>query len=232
MLRTIITSVGFADFLALTLPYNRHHWGQVCVLTTPADTDTQKVAVANNAFFFATDNFYKDGAKFNKFLALEECLDHFGRHGIICLVDADVFWPRSVPFSNWRRGHIYSFKRRRLLLDTTAPIPPEPEWQHLPLDPQFGECLGFTQIFHSNDPHLGRPPWHRIDITHAALGDSYFQARWPLRNRIWIDQDVLHLGNYANNWLGRVVQHRDGSIPDNAEQLAKDVENLKKVVWG
>lgn len=231
MFRTIVTSVGFADFLALTLPWNKHHWRHLCVLTSPDDTATQEVASQNGALIYATNSFYKDGARFNKFLALEECLDFFGRYGLLCLVDADVFWPRSVPFSNYRRGHIYSFKRRRLLLDVTRPIPPEREWPTLPLDPQVGECLGFTQIFHANDPHLGKAPWHRIDIHHAALGDSYFQAKWSLRDRIWIDQDVLHLGNYANNWLGRVVPHRDGSLPRDAEQLVRDVDALKDNIW-
>lgn len=231
-IRTLITCVDFSDFLALTLPYNRHHWKDVLVLTAPHDAETIKVAEANRAAVYATNTFYKNGARFNKFAALEEALDVFGRHGILALVDADIFWPKKLVHLNWVRGMLYSFKRRRLLLDVTQPIPPEEEWPKLPLDPQYGECLGFTQIFHADDYyHLGKPPWHRLDLEHAALGDCYFQMRWPHRNKMWLNYDVLHLGDYANNWIGRVVKHRDGRVPTHAEQRKTDLVILKDQLW-
>lgn len=126
-LRIIVTCVDFADFLALTLPWNRHHWKEVVVLTSHHDEATVKIAKANGASVYQTDAFYFRGAKFNKFMALEECINFFGRHGVMGFVDADIFWPKRMPYINWCRGYIYSFKRRRLLYDVTAPIPPERE---------------------------------------------------------------------------------------------------------
>ena len=235
MLRTIITSVGFGDFLSLTLPWNRHHWQEVMVLTSPADSESATVARANGASVYATNAFYTGGAKFNKYLAIEECLDHFGRHGVICLVDVDIFWPKILPpFSRWRRGNIYSFRRRRLLVDVTAPIPPENEWHKLPMQLLTDKCFGFTQIFWADDPVLGKPPWHPVDITHAGLGDNLFQNKWPSHARVWLERDVLHLGDHGNNWLGRVVSDRNGRVPDNAGQLLEEVRNVQRSItwWG
>ena len=235
MLRALITSVNFSDFLALTLPWNRHHWSEVMVLTTPADTNTQEVAHAHGASVYVTNSFYRDGAKFNKYLAIEEALNHFGRHGVLCLIDVDIFWPKHLPpFHYWKPNRIYSFRRRRLLLDVTAPIPPEKEWYKLPMHLLTDKCFGFTQIFWADDPVLGPPPWHPLDITHAGLGDNLFQNRWPLESRVWLERDVLHLGDHGNNWLGRVVPGRDGKLPDNAGPLLEEVRAVQGSIswWG
>lgn len=235
-LRAVIVSVDFGDLLALTLPYNRHHFEEVMVITTPGDTLTQKVAWANRALVYATDLFYKSGARFAKFAALERALDAFGRYGWLALIDADILWPHVLPSTALMPNKIYSLRRRRLLFKITVPVPPEHEWVGLPIDPQStnplsGECMGFTQVFHASDNHLPLPPWHDTTLTTAALGDSYFQSYWPLYNRVWLDCDCLHLGEYAINWCGRVTPYIDGSIPRDADKLRAEAERLKDSLW-
>lgn len=95
-LRAIMVCVDYSDLLAVTLPYNRHHFEDVMVVTSHSDRATQDVAVQNDAKLFMTSAFYRDGAKFNKWRALEEGLDAFGRRGWLCLMDADVLWPKQL----------------------------------------------------------------------------------------------------------------------------------------
>ncbi len=47
-LRVVIVCVDYSDYLALTLPYNRHHFDEVLVITTSTDVITREVAKAND----------------------------------------------------------------------------------------------------------------------------------------------------------------------------------------
>lgn len=230
-MKAVIVSVDFGDLLEVTLPYNRHHWSEVLVVTTPSDQYTIRVARDNEAKVYTTTSFYDNGAAFNKFKPLEEGLSFLGRNGWIALVDADVLWPKTFPPYRLVKGRLYSFLRRRLLLDVTQDIPKEEEWPSLPLDPQYSECMGFTQIFHASDRHLGPSPWHRLDLSHAALGDSLFQQKWPLHAKTWMNAEVLHLGNYAENWMGRVTKYRNGTTPANADTIFNQNHELKQSLW-
>lgn len=251
-IRAVVVCVDFADLLAVSLPYNRHHFSDVLVVTTKEDTQTHQVARENRADCFFTPAFYQGGAAFAKFAALECALDHFGRHGWMALVDADTLWPRQLPesatgyapagsrkppyqFRDWYKERIYSFRQRRLLLDVTAPVPDEMEWGSLPLDPQdpnvHAECMGFTQVFHCSARSLPRPPWHDVSLPTAALGDSYFQRHWDLSLKTWLDGAVLHLGDFARNWCGRVTPYRDGSLPDRARERDRENDQLKSNLW-
>jgi hypothetical protein len=79
-MRAAIVSVDFGDLLEITLPYNRHHFTEVMIVTTPADWRSQEAARNNNAGLYVTDTFYAQGEDFNKWAALEEALDQYGRH--------------------------------------------------------------------------------------------------------------------------------------------------------
>lgn len=251
-MRAILVSVDYTDILSITLPYNRHHFDEVLVVTSPEDAPNIAGLCANNqANLFCTDAFYRDGATFNKWLALEAGLDSMGRSGWICLMDADVLWPKTARFTpggqdsldvsglgmregcsiRLRPGHLCTPRRRMLLdLNTTYTIckvfPPEERvWSNFPLHPQSREFAGYTQIFHASDPHLGPPPWHQTDWRHAGGADSFFQAKWPISHKIRPPFEVLHLGPAGTNWCGRVSPYLDGSIPpsaaDRADQLRK-----------
>src|SRR5271165_5034841 len=91
-----MTCVDYAPLLSVTLPYNRHHFQEVWVVTAQRDTATQEVALRNGARVHITDAFYRRGAFYNKWLALEEGLDAMGRSGWLCIMDADVLWPRNL----------------------------------------------------------------------------------------------------------------------------------------
>jgi hypothetical protein len=228
-LRAIVVSVDFADLLAVTLPYNRHHFEDVLIVTSTADKDTPRVARDYQAKVFATESFYEPGAVFNKHKSLEEGLDYMGRYGWICLLDADVLWPCELPSRfPLSRGRIYGPSRREMKDLSGLVVPDESKWEQFPIWPPCPCPLlgGFSQIFHADD--AGHPPWHDLNWRHAGGGDTVFQQRWPIRNRIRLPFAVLHLGPVGVNWCGRTMPYLDGSVPpESGDRMTRLLEFVK-----
>ena len=246
-LRAIIVSVDYADLLSITLPYNRHHFQDVMVVTSYNDEATVKIAKDNAAHVYQTNAFYTDGAVFNKFRALEEGLDAFGRYGWLCIMDADVLWPKHIDW-NWphmevpkfnpdikvwdgsvgpRKGYLYT-PLRRMCEDITH-IPHEPYWKSYPLHPQQVEWAGYTQIFHAEDRHLPTSPWHEVNWKHAGGADSFFQQRWPVSHKLRPSFECLHLGPAGTNWCGRVSAYADGTVPEESDARLLSLRNFMRV---
>lgn len=240
-MRAIITSVDFGDILSITLPYNRHHFTDVFVVTTPQDHLTMKAANDCGAHILTTELFHAGGAPFAKYAALEWGLDQMGRHGWLCLMDADTMWPRRVPCDevdgavpSWypEAGNLYTPKRR-IWPDVTKPVPSESEWRRLRYHHYHAEWSGYTQIFYAKDRHLGPSPWHETDWAHAAGGDSFFQMKWPPQNKLRPPFEVLCLGpDNAQNWCGRSMPYTDGTLPEGAAERQAEVMRMLKARQG
>ncbi len=207
LVNAVIVCADYADYLLVTLPYNRHHFKRVVVVTAPADYETTRVCLQNVAECLVTDAFFRDGDPFNKYRALEEGLDKLGRERWISIMDADVLWPKAVEH-RYEEGRIYS-PLRRMYDGLLSQLPHETYWKQYPhhrlhRHPRWhGHLSGYTQIFHASDPALGKPPWHRLDLPTAQGGDTYFQDLWPADRRVRPSWEVLHLGPARANWAGR-----------------------------
>jgi hypothetical protein len=230
-LHAIMVSVDYTDLLSLTLPYNRSHFRHVTIVTSHKDyPNIVPIADAYDAQVLATDLFWHAGASFNKFLALEWGLSRIGRKGWICIMDADVLWPKHASDDLariLRPGFLYSPLRRMFPTIPTSPseIPSEVEWGNYPVHPNVREHAGYTQIFHADDPVLGSPPWHQCDWKHAGGADSFFQAKWPNDRKIRPTWYVLHLGPCGENWMGRVTPI-NGTTPPNTEERRGRVSRI------
>jgi hypothetical protein len=200
-LRAICVAVDYADILSLTLPYNRHHFDEMMIVTAPTDFATIHLAYEHKCELYITNSFYDDGADFNKWKALEQGLDEFGRRGWMCLLDADVLWPKKIPEYKLQTGDLYTPVRRMCM---ELRIQPEAEWKYYKIHPNIAEFAGYSQIFHALDPHLGEKPWHEINWRHAGGADSFFQMKWPVESKVRPPFEVLHLGPAGTNWCGRV----------------------------
>lgn len=204
-MNAIIVCVDYAAELAITLPYNRHHFERVLVVTEERDKATRDTAASWHADVCCTDAFRANGARFNKFAAMEEALTECDyRHGWLCIMDADVLWPRAAPLE-LRVGCLYT-PRRRMCPDVR--LVPESEWRRYPLHRNDAEHAGYSQVFHCDDPVLGAPPWHDVTWSHAGGADSFFQRKWREHNKVRPPWECLHLGEAGTNWCGRGEEDR------------------------
>lgn len=221
-MRAICVCVDYSDILAITLPHNRHHFTDVMIITTSRDKDTYSVAVKNGCTLYVTDDFYADGAYFNKWRCLEQGLEAFGREdGWLCIMDADILWPEIVD-CYFEEGNIY-VPRRHMHEDTTKPIPLQHEW----LDCEYHLCdewLGYSQIFHCADPVLEDKPWFPSTIPHAAIADMQFVERWSEEKRLRPRFEVLHVGESHRNWCGRTTPFVNGAVAAEAEVRRKNYQ--------
>lgn len=225
-MKAILVSVDYADILDITLPYNRHHFSDIVVVTTPEDIETRLVALRNACRVHMTNAFYTYGADFNKWAALEEGIDVLGRRGNICIMDADVLIPKLAVVQTFP-GFLQT-PLRRMMVDLSLPVPEEATWHKFPLHPQQREFAGYMQVFSAEDTWLGPSPWHQTTWRHAGGADSFFQDKWPQNCKIRPGYEVLHLGQAGVNWCGRSSKYVDGTTPKGSlERFAK----LKKYIF-
>lgn len=224
----IVVSVDYAGELALTLPRASPHFDRIVVISTPQDHATAAVVRSiPNAELFLTDAFYRRGALFNKWLALEEGFDRLGREGWVVVMDADVVVPKNCGqalAAVVQSGCLYT-PRRRMLYEPAGVDVDRLDWKTLPLH-QDTEFAGYFQCFSCDDPVLGRPPWWDVNWRHAGGADSYFAMKWKRRNQVRPNFEVLHLGVDGANWCGRSTPRLDGSLPPDAAARAAQLKDF------
>lgn len=228
-MRAILVSVDYGDVLALTLPHNRHHFSDVMVVTAPRDAETIDAAEAAGARIFLTESFWEGGADFNKFRALEQGLDAFGREGWLAIMDADVLWPRDVGMREqgetikWHppggngptvcqdRGTLCAPLRR---MWASFPRNPLPVRHTDALVPLFGPAVDGSgepirgKIGHVRVPaeeRWGRFPLHR-NVGEWAGYSQIFHADDPVlraRGTPWHETDWRHAGG-ADSFFQRL----------------------------
>lgn len=252
-MRAITVAVEYTDLLAITLPYNLHHFEKFYIVTDLASYPSVMEVVASlpehlqqPVKVFPTNLFYDNGAIFNKWLALEWGLDKMGRHGWICQLDADILLPEGLKWNEKRVGTqeileltnssslraylggylIVPWRRIAPLPLPSGIVPPESEWSNYRLYRER-EFAGYSQIYHADDPVLGPAPWHETNWVHAGGADSFFQAKWPMDLRIRPNFEVLHLGSPGVNWCGRTEPYVAGGRPDNAQVRLAQLEEYK-----
>ena len=229
-IRVVSVCVDYGDLAALTIPWNRHHFAEHWIVTTPEDTLTRVVAEQYGCQVHLTREFYYKGAEFAKWRALEMALDVIGRHSWMLMLDADVCWPRDAGERmeaagvRLEPGRLYGGNRRMLLTNPPLPeVPDEQTWDRLPLHPNVGEWAGYTQLFHADDPVLPKGHWHDTNWRSCGASDSFFQQRWPPERKVKLPFEVLHIGEAGVNWYGRSAPYIDGrpAHPESAERRRK-----------
>lgn len=219
MIRSVTVCVDYSDILELTLPYNKHFISETIIVTAEHDTRTIEVAQQHGAQCHVTDAFYRRNAAFNKFYAIEEALDVFGRHGWILLMDADIAIPQlHHPFIP-QMGYIYT-PHRRVMEVYKDGIPEERRWRQFKRPKANEEFSGYFQLFNAADPVLVRAPWHSVIWRIAGGNDMKFYNKWPVTKQVRPPFEVLHLGPPFVNWAGRVSPYRDGTVDPRAKERA------------
>ncbi len=229
-MQAILVCVDYADMLEITLPRNRHHFTEVVVVTSKDDDRTKTIARRADCHWIATDAFYRDGAMFNKWLALEEGLGYMRRTTLcddwLAVMDADIVWPKDISSTEYIPGKLYTPYRRMMGEVNLELVDEEVNWYVYPQHRQEREWAGYSQIFHTSDPVLGPLPWHQTNWRHAGGADSFFQAKWSVENKVRPDWSCLHLGPAGVNWGGRTSPYLDGTKPEGWMERHEELRRL------
>lgn len=210
MVRAITVCVDYSDILEMTLPSHKSFVEETMVVTTARDTKTIDIAQSLGARVHITDTFYRKNAYFNKFGALEEALDVFGREGWLLIIDSDIVIPAERPTFIPQQGCIYT-PHRRIKEDISDGVPEQRKWAQYKRPKVSEEFSGYFQLFHGSDAMLGPAPWHSIDWTWHGGADTIFYDKWPATKKVRPPFEVLHLGPPYVNWAGRVSKYKDGT---------------------
>lgn len=226
MMRIVIPSLGYSDFLETTLPEWRRVFPAAEIVVATADGDPSfDVAVAHGAEPVLTDAWTRAGAVFNKAAALDVALGS-PAIGEVCLVaDADVVPCGRPPFEDEVDADVLYGCPRFLCPDLATldahlsgeisraqlalMLPRQSGDVDLPLAHQHDallctvvarRALGYCQIFRYR-------AGLRFGSSHSAGGyDNRFGRQFYGRDALPGDFYVLHLGGTdRRNWQGRVL---------------------------
>jgi len=227
--KVLIVSVDFDDLLAITLPRNRRSFGHVLVATSPnSEAATRRVCESANASVFVTDAFYRDGAKFNKGLAVEEGLDVLGRDGWILCLDADIILPSMLTIDLTRLGTQCLYGARRRGLGRIEEYAGQEDWTRYPVISD-SEVAGYFLLFHAGAVALRTRPWFGVNWVHAGGYDSDFEAKFRPNNTRWLPLEVLHLGPTGANWYGRTAARADGAAVPGANRRRDETRVMRQL---
>lgn len=234
-LEGVVVSVGYADYLAETLPLNLRHFDRLMIVTAPEDVETQRVGAYYGVPHTQTDKFRARWGEFHKAKGINHALEFLARDGWVCHLDADIVLPpttrRLLERAQLDQGLLYGCDRFNVTgFDQWRLHQAMPQLQQddyhvqldaFPLAPRFsGERMGgyappgFFQLWHAGTRDVRYPSDH----TTAAKTDVLFSSQWYRRARALLPEFVAyHLmaepAAQGANWDGRVTA-RWGPEPD------------------
>ena len=223
----IVTCVGYADFLAQTLPHNRVLFDRIVVVTAPEDHETQKICEFWHVQCVQSDRFGAHWARFEKGKGINDGLSALDKTDWLVHMDADILLPplfRKI-FMAMDLDPTYIYGIDRMMCASygdwqkfiAAPrLQQENEtWMHLDAFPVGVRVMhahqwapiGFTQIWNAGSGVLAYPENHGT----AARTDMQFAEQWPRNRRGFIPEIVAyHLESepapMGANWNGRATR--------------------------
>lgn len=250
-IEAVTTCVNYSDFLSHVLPYTGRQFDHLIVVTTPEDTETQRVCDFFDVHCVTTDVFYSDGP-FCKGKGINYGLSHLKLDGWVVHLDSDIVLPptfsglvRKLPLDP---KCIYGIDRVncRSWDDWVRWVPtglPQLEKDHLlHVGPwQTGARLvrrtfgGYTPIgfFQMWNPVGSGITKYAEDHTDAARGDVDFALGWDRCHR-WLIPEVVafHLESEeapkGANWEGRKT--KKFGPPDKAEEPVVTSRSYEPVI--
>lgn len=230
-LEAVIVSVGYSDFLAETLPFNKGHFDKLVVVTSPADLDTQRLCQYHHVECVVTDVFYHNGDVFNKAKGINAGLARLSGKGWVLHLDGDIVLPAQfrgivapleldpellygvdrlmcTSYADW-----HAFKQVPHLTEENG-IYIHPHYAPMPVGTRIAKYgtdqgyipIGFFQLWNAAVSGITRYPEEHAD---AGRTDMLFAMLWPRKRRGFIPEVLtIHLeserlATMGKNWRGR-----------------------------
>lgn len=92
-LEAITVSVHYADFLAATIPYVHPQLDRWLIVTHESDLETRQLCHRHNLECLLTNDFYRDGADFDKARAIDHGLSLLSWRDWVLHLDSDIVLP-------------------------------------------------------------------------------------------------------------------------------------------
>lgn len=223
----VTVCVNYSDFLAHTLPHNKHLFDRYVVVTDTKDHKTKKLCEHYNIHCVQTDVFYENGAIINKGKGINEGLKHLPKDGWCVHLDADIWLP---PLTKEILGRIELdpsciYGIDRMMCPThdewikyqTDPKPIHEGWVFVhptafPMGVRIAQYkgegylpIGFFQMWNPAGSGVYEYP-----DAHGAVdrSDVIFAKRWKRSKRGFIPEVIgIHLdsenADMGTNWEGR-----------------------------
>ncbi|MGD0386404.1 MAG: hypothetical protein ABSB73_09745 [Solirubrobacteraceae bacterium] len=228
-IEAVVTCVGFDDFLAETLPLNKHQFRRMVVVTSPEDERTQRVCEYHHVQCEVTDAFGSHWGEFNKGAGVNVGLAALDLDGWVCHLDADIALPPQfaglLECADLDPSMIYGVDRHMIAdAQAWAAHRQAPRLQQendvyvhvdaYPLGTRIAQTgcggwipIGFCQIW---NPLGSGQRFYPADDTMADHSDMAFAKRWPRAKRSLLGEIVAyHLQSEPQvqgaNWGGRTT---------------------------
>lgn len=243
MIEAVVVSVGYSDFLSVTLPYTLAAFDSVTVVTSQTDRETARLCDHYNVRYVKSwvhEGHKHSRTKFDKARLINHGLAHMGCDDWLVHLDADIVVPRA--FKHWVSEYhmnpdcIYGVDRydckgadKWSKLQQSGFLDHSKRWGYL-INPPPSYCTPCARVGHSD--FNGWTPigyfqlWHSSRSTRyptkptasAERTDLLFSTSWPETQRILIpDFYVIHLstgtGKMGENWHGRTTPKFGQSVP-------------------
>jgi len=221
-LEAVSVCVGYSDFLAEALQFNRPLFDRWLIVTAPQDEETRDLCHRHNLETLVTDDFYRGGTDFDKARAVDRGLQQLSHRDWVLHVDGDVVLPPHtrttlaaadldpqclygcdrVMVRGWERwarlkasGFLHAYSRSHHF-NVCFPGTYDVGARWADLHAGYAPC-GFFQLYH-RDGAMRHGIRHRrypaYGHSDAARTDMQFALQWDRRQRVLLPELVaLHL---------------------------------------
>lgn len=226
----LTVSVDYAHYLMVTGPYWLKGLASLTIVTSQQDKRTIQTARLLNALperpamaLHITDAFTRDGAAFNKGLAMEEARSLMPWEDWILFFDVDVAPPKDWLYrfgETLQLGFLYGARRLQ------TPVIEQIGDSALPEVPDDRIGYGYFQLFHTKDPKVQHRPLLETHWRHAGNYDSNFMLGFRSMVKD-VGFPVWHIGPQHENWFG--VGQREQFQQMQANRAGKGIQESEKL---
>lgn len=203
-LSCVTVSIGYADFLPITIKNNLKYVDDLIVVTSEDDIKTIEYCEMNSIKFTKTNQInLSDSVPFKKFHALNLGIRTINPTDWILCLDSDVLVLNTLDLESFSKKCLYYARRKNCFsVEDFNRYGTDLRCYSYDLN-EAKAPYGFFHLFNVNNSsinkslQIGSPVYPEIELVES---DLLFVERWNKWNIRSIDNDVLHLGKPKENW--------------------------------